>query len=218
VVGLEQVFGGGVEPPRSGRRVAVVGLGAGTLAAYAEPGDHWTFYEIDPTVARIAQDPSYFTYLSRSRAPWRVVLGDARQSLEVERDPPFDLMILDAYSSDAVPVHLLTREALRLYLDHLAPHGVLAFHISSRHFHLGRVVSSLAQDAGLVYRVRDEDPVSAEETRRGLASASCAVVARTLGDLGALAHDPRWKEPRRRAAIPVWTDDYSSLFPVIAWR
>jgi hypothetical protein len=198
-------------------RVGAVGLGAGAVAAYALPGDRWTFYEIDPDVVRIARDPGLFSYLSDCRAPVRVALGDARLALQADSDARFDLMILDAYSSDAVPVHLLTREAVRLYLDRLAPHGVMAFHVSSRHFRLAPVVARLAADAGLATRVRD-DPLLDGDVERGLLGTTYVMAARSLADLGALGDDPRWREVSRPRGLAVWTDDYSSLFSVVAWR
>ena len=140
--------------PRSASRrppdeVGILGLGAGTIAAYAEPGEHFTFYEIDPAVERIASNPEYFTYLADCRGKTEVVLGDARRSLENGPRRQFDLMVLDVFSSDAVPLHLMTRQALQLYLRQLSPHGVLAFHISSRYFDLEPVLGRLAAEAGL---------------------------------------------------------------------
>ena len=129
--------------------IAVVGLGAGSTAGYAQPGQRWTFYEIDPTVERIARDPRYFTLLRDCAPQAQVILGDARISLAREPDGTHDLIILDAFSSDAIPVHLLTREALDLYFRKLSPHGVLAFHISNRYFDLRPVLSRLARDAQL---------------------------------------------------------------------
>src|SRR6185437_9470115 len=113
--------------------VGVIGLGAGGLAAYGRPGERWTFFELDPEVERIARDPRFFTYITDSRASIRVVLGDGRLSLGHEPDALLDLLVLDAFSSDAIPVHLLTREALQLYLQKLAPGGVLLFHLSNRY-------------------------------------------------------------------------------------
>ena len=133
-------------------QIGVIGLGAGTLAAYGRAGDHMVFFEIDPAVIRVARDRRYFTYLARSAADISIVEGDRRISLMRYRArdvPRFDYLIVDAFSSDAVPVHLLSREALALYLDALEPGGLLAFHISSRYFDLMPVVSRLAADAGL---------------------------------------------------------------------
>ncbi len=203
---------------RHGRQVAVVGLGAGSLAAYARPGESWTFLEIDPTVVRIARTPGWFTYLEESPGDVQVVVGDARQSLQRERTGRFDLIILDAYSSDAVPVHLLTREALQLYLDRLAPHGSLVFHISSRHFDLAPVIANLAADARLVCRLASDRNNDHAEWTRGRLSSTYVVVARRAEDLGVIASDPSWMTPATRPDVGVWTDDYSSLWKVLKRR
>ena len=145
-------------------RIAVIGLGTGTLAAYARPGDAITFYEIDRLVRDIAFDRAYFTYTTDATArgvSQRVELGDARVRLErVKRERPgerYDLIVVDAFSSDAIPVHLLTREALQLYLDMLAPGGVLVLHISNRYLDLEPVVANLAEDAALGGRLIGDD-------------------------------------------------------------
>ena len=137
-------------------RMAVIGLGTGTLAAYARPGDRVTFYEIDRLVRDVAFDPAYFTYAADARdrgASLRLELGDARIRMEaVRRDRPeerYDVILVDAFTSDAIPVHLLTREALRLYFDMLGPRGILALHISNRYLRLEPVVANLAEDARL---------------------------------------------------------------------
>jgi len=199
-----------------GARIAVAGLGAGTLAAYGEPGQDWTFYEIDPVVERIARDPRWFTYLRDARARTRVVLGDARLSLARAADQRYDLLVLDAYSSDAIPIHLVTCEALRLYLDRLAPHGVLAFHISNRYFDLAPVVGRLAADANLACRMR-VDAISAADRSWGATSSRYVVMAREPGDLGALATDPRWRSLGADSSVALWTDDFASPLSVLNW-
>jgi spermidine synthase len=194
--------------------VAVVGLGNGTLAAYALAGESWTFFEIDPAIERIARDPTFFTYLADSPGAIRIVLGDGRLAL-ASADDRYDIVILDAYSSEAIPQHLLTREALRVYLTRLAPQGLLAFHISNRHFDLIPVVAALARDAGLVCRIRQEDMQQREEVLRGNAPSTWAVIARDLTGLGTLVADPRWRDVAASGAS-VWTDDHSS--PLSALR
>src|SRR5262249_13650307 len=124
--------------------VAVVGLGVGTLASYATSHQHWTFFEIDPAVEHIARNPAYFTYLRQCGDSCRVVLGDARLSLVNESAAQYGLIVLDAFSSDAIPIHLITQEALSLYLTRLAPDGVMAFHISNRHVLLNAILARLA--------------------------------------------------------------------------
>jgi len=205
-------------------RIAVIGLGTGTLAAYARPGDMITFYEIDRRVRDIAFDPAYFTYLSDASARAagvRVELGDARVRLEaVKRERPgerYDLIVVDAFSSDAIPVHLLTREALRLYFDMLAPDGLLALHISNRYLDLEPVVANLAEDAGLGGRLIEED--NSDESG-GAAHSTWVVLARTPAALGGLARDERFTaeklDPMPR--VGVWTDDFHNLLSVFKWR
>ena len=126
-------------------RVAVVGLGSGALACYAEPGHNWTFYEIDPLMERIARDPRNFTYLQNGRGRLNVVLGDGRLTLQRATPGSYDLIVLDAFSSDAIPVHLLTREAVELYMSRLRTDGVVAVHISNRYLKLEPVLAALAQ-------------------------------------------------------------------------
>lgn len=208
---LGQIFD---EIPRNPRslRVAVAGLGVGSIAAYARPGEMWAFYEIDPAVVRIALNPRYFTFIRdcRSGRP-DLFIGDARLSL---RDAPahgYDLLILDVFSSDAIPVHLLTREALRIYRRTLSEEGMLVFHLSNRHFDLDPVVGALARDAGLVCRIRYDVHVSPAETRAGKQPSIWAVLAARQPALGALAADSRWLPPHLSRGEPVWTDDYCDL-------
>ena len=130
--------------------VGVIGLGTGELACYAAPGQDWTFYEIDPLAKRIAEDPRYFQFLENCGNHPHVVMGDARLTLAGAPDAFYDVLVLDAFSSDSIPMHLITREAVALYLRKLAPDGRLLFHISSRNLDLRQVVGTLAADAGLV--------------------------------------------------------------------
>jgi hypothetical protein len=196
--------------------VAVVGLGAGSLACYGKPGQQWDFYEIDPAVARIAQNPQYFTFLSDSPAVSRVILGDARLTL-AESKERYDRIVLDAYSSDAIPVHLVTREALELYVGRLADHGILAFHISNAHLDLEPVLAELAADRGLICWVNDDTDISPAEKDRGKAPSKWAVMARAESDLGELAANPRWVPARRQPNATVWTDSYSSILEIFMW-
>jgi SAM-dependent methyltransferase len=195
------------------RTVAVVGLGAGSVACYRQPGERWTFFEIDAAVARIARDPRYFTYLQDCAPDAEVVLGDARLSLTSMPDRAYDLLIMDAYSADAIPVHLLTREAFALYRRKLAPGGVLALHISNLYFNLAPVVSALAADAGMVMRLRDEVTLSAAESAQGKSTSDWVVVAERESDLGSLLALPRWE--RVAPARTVWTDDFSSALSAL---
>jgi hypothetical protein len=194
-------------------RVAVIGLGAGSMLYYGVPGQSWTFFEIDPAVTGIAGNARYFTFLSRERATYRVVGGDARLSLA--RDSAvYDLLALDAFASDAIPTHLLTREAVKLYMSRLTPRGLLVMHISNRFFDLGPVVAGLAADGGLasLHRV-DEEPGDAEIT--GKFGSHWAVLARESATLAPLAANPDWRPIAGGERLRVWTDDYSSVLPLL---
>lgn len=197
-------------------RVGVIGLGIGGLAAYSEAGQRWTFYEIDPEIADLARDSSQFTYLSDSKADIRVVLGDARIALYKEPDRAFDVFIVDAFSSDAIPVHLLTREALRLYVDKVGENGVLAFHISNKYLNLAPLVADLARDAGLECLVRSDAQPRGSITKTK-ASSQWAVLARRPDAMAFLAADKRWREVPRRSAAITWTDDFSNPLSLMRW-
>jgi hypothetical protein len=199
-------------------KVAVVGLGTGTLSCYAQPGQRWTYFEIDPTVLKIASDERFFTFLRDAAAPPRFVLGDARLSLASEPDRQIDLLILDAYSSDAIPVHLVTREALALYLQKLAPGGHLAFHISNTHLDLEPVLADLARDAHVACLTRADLALSSREFASGKAASVWVVMARRPDELAKLTQDPRWRPSRGHARPVVWTDAYSSLWSILRWR
>jgi hypothetical protein len=199
------------------QRVAVVGLGAGSLAAYAQPQQQWTYYEIDPAVVKIAGNTNYFTFLAECRAPLQIVLGDARLTLSATTEK-YDLLVLDAYSSDAVPLHLITREALRVYTDHLSPGGCLAMHISNRYLNLQPVIANLAADAGLVCFIQSEASIPEADRRKGRQTSTWAILARDSSDLGPLASDARWQPATPVPAQRVWTDDFASLFSVLRWR
>jgi spermidine synthase len=206
------------ELPRaaSASNVAVMGLGVGSLAAYAGPAQHWTFFEIDPAVERIARDSSYFTFLDRCGERCRVVIGDARLSLEHASGQPFDLMVLDVFSSDAVPIHLLTSEAFALYVSRLARGGALLVNISNRHLSLNPIVARIAENAGLVAfmnfdRAQPDWPEGRSESR-------WVALARRPEDLGQLVSDSRWIRLHAPASTRLWTDDFSNVLSAIVSR
>ena len=199
--------------------VAAVGLGAGAAACYARPGQSWTIYEIDPTVVRIASDTNHFTYLQRCAAqPLRMVLGDARLQLRNAPDGGYHLMILDAFSSDAIPVHLLTREAVRLYAAKLAPGGLLAFHISNRNLDLKPVIGDLADAERLVCLGRDNVEESDPEYANGKDPSQWVVMARRIEDFGPLAQNQSWQRLRPRPQPKPWTDDFSNILTSLRWE
>jgi spermidine synthase len=213
---LGQVFAA-VDGTAPRRAVAVVGLGAGSVACYGRPEQRWTFYEIDPTVLRIASNPRFFTLLRDCLPKSFVILGDARLTLARAPDAAYDLIVLDAYSSDAPPMHLLTLDAVRLYLTKLAPGGVLVFNITNRHLVLEPVVGAIARAAGLVARTRRDARIDDAERRAGKVESHWVVMGRRAEDLGALDSDPRWRAPATPPNLRPWTDDYASLLSAFRW-
>ena len=195
-------------------RVDAIGLGVGTLAAYGRSGQRLTFYELDPAVARVAGDPHYFTYLRDSEADVDVVLGDGRRTIAGIPDRASDLLIVDAFSSDSVPVHLLTREAFQLYVRKLRPRGLIAFHVTNRHLSLAPVVARAASSLGLSAVERND---RAGEAGAARTPSHWLVIAPSPAALEPLLARPGWRTPD----VPqgrVWTDDYSNVLSVIDWR
>jgi spermidine synthase len=201
--------------PAAARRVAIVGLGTGSIACYGTAAERWTYYEIDPIVERIARDRRYFTFLSDCPPHVDVVLGDARLTLAGAAPASYDLLVLDAFSSDAIPLHLLTREALREYLVRLAPGGAVAYHISNRHLDLEPVLARLATAEGLAARIRKDRTRNEDEW---ITASLWVVVARAEQDLGAIASDTLWLPLKERARVGLWTDDYANILSILRWR
>jgi hypothetical protein len=197
--------------------VGVVGLGSGALLAYERIWQRWTFYEIDPAVIRVARDPRLFTWLSGSKVDVDVVEGDARLQLRARTKERYDLLVLDAYSSDAVPVHLLTAEALELYLDRLAPHGVIALHVSSRHVDLEPVVAALARRAGVVGYARVDELDEQRSYIDEAAESHWLVLARERADLEGLPRATGWRPLVGGTRTTAWTDDRSDVASAIRW-
>jgi len=195
---------------------AVIGLGTGTMACYNKPGQQLTFYEIDPLIEDIARNTNLFTYLRDCPGEKDVVLGDARLSLaDYAPDGEYGMIVADAFSSDAIPVHLMTREAVDLYFDKLRSDGVMVFHISNRHLELETVLGNVAQDAGLACRAQfDADT----ENAPGKFGSHWVVMARQEGDLGGLAEDERWQPCSLDPDSGVWTDDFSNLLSTFVWN
>ena len=197
-------------------RVAVIGLGAGSLACHIAQGETWRFFEIDPTIVEIARDPKRFSFLSTCAPNVPIVLGDAR--LTFAREPPhnYDLIIVDAYSSDAIPVHLATAEAMAIYKSKLAPQGVVMMHISNRHLELQSVVEGIAAANGLKSWVWSNDAEQYDDDRYVFTS-DVVVSAESASDLGALASDRFWVLTPPNPALRTWTDDYSNIAGAV-WR
>jgi len=201
---------------------AVVGLGAGAMACLAQPGQNLTYFEIDPLVARIAENPRDFTFLKQCAPLAGIVLGDARPKLREARDGQYRLIVLDAFSGDSIPMHLITREALQLYLRKLATNGLIAFHITNQHLDLAPVLGNLAQDAKLVAWIEDDSTLTEQQASDGKLGSRWVVMARSKGDLAHLVTSAdsfaSWVVLEGHANARVWTDDYSNLLTVIRWR
>lgn len=206
-VGLALRFCCGDRP----RNIGVIGLGAGTLAAYGRPGDHITFYEINPGVAPIAQN--VFTYLRDSAGQIQIIHGDGRLSLSHEAPQHFDVLVVDAFSGDAIPLHLLTTQAVAIYRRHLAPGGILAFHISNRHVNLEPAIALLAKAAGMQAR----RVTSYANDDRGEFTATWMLLTDNAAFFSQPQVAPHVYIPHMKPGLRLWTDDYSALLPVLHW-
>jgi SAM-dependent methyltransferase len=197
---------------RRDQHVAVIGLGAGTMAAWAGPDRRMTFFDIDPLVYKVAYN--FFTYLRRCGNPCRVIIGDGRLSMDKVEDGSFDVLMLDAFNSDSIPTHLVSREAIQVYLKKLKPDGLLLFHVSNRYMNVEGIVSAVALDAGLKGMVRYDGA----DPHTGKYGSNYVVVARRIEDFGELAHNKSWMEIKKPENIQPWTDDYSNMMAIIRWR
>ena len=213
--GVGLAFGNAQALFGQGARIGVVGLGAGTLACYHRPGERWRFYEIDPAVLRYSQGRT-FTYLSDCAPDAEVILGDARIELAKAPRGGLDLLAVDAFSSDAIPLHLLTDEAMGVYLDALSPRGLLLIHISNRYIDLAPVLAAAAQKRGLRAMLREDVP----EKSYMLTASSWVLLTRDPTQIIAVqarSNGNEWK-PLPAPAARAWTDDHASVFPFVQWR
>ena len=193
------------------RRVAVIGMGTGTLACHRAPERAWTFYEIDPVVVALARDGRHFDFLARCAPDASIVVGDGRLTLARAPDAGYDLIVIDTFSSDAIPAHMLTREALALYLRKLAPGGVIAFHITNNYLDLMPVLARLAADANVAaYAPGPRLDLQLDERLAALPS-SWVAVARDAARLAPLAEAEGWQPLPAPARGRVWTDDFSNI-------
>jgi hypothetical protein len=203
------------------RRIGVVGMGVGSLAAYAGQGTQLTYWEIDPAVRWIAEDSGYFSFLKSAEnrgATVRIVMGDARLTLRESPSRSCDVLVLDAFCGDAIPVHLLTREAMKIYLDKLADGGVLAIHVSNMYLDLLPVCSALAADAGCSGLYQNDLNISPQDSAEGKSASQWVIVARSAQTLASQRSDPRWNPLPPPPASGVWTDDFSNILSVFRWR
>lgn len=212
---LGQVFAAFQSSPAI-KDVAIVGLGTGATAVYAQPNERWTFYEINPAVLQIARDPRYFTYVvDCEQVPFNVVLGDARLKLREAPDTSYGLIVLDAFSSDAIPIHLITQQAIDLYLTKLAPNGLLVFHVSNRNLDLSPVVADLARSRNLSCIALGDQMATPIE---GKDPSLWVVMARSPSDLDGLSHSSNARVLSGDDRRAVWTDDFSNILSVFKWR
>ena len=204
-----------LERARPRASVAVIGLGAGALACRISPVQAITYYEIDPLVIRIAENTRYFTFLSECAPNAKIVLGDARLRLNDAADAQYDLIVVDAFSGDSIPMHLISREALTLYRKKLAPGGMIAFHISNIFLDLEPTLANLAADAHMACLVANNRRVTDDQLAAGTSPSIWVVVASQQTDLvnlqSELMSTAQWVPARRRPGSRVWTDDYSNL-------
>ncbi len=195
-------------------RVAVIGLGSGTLTCSSQPGENWKFFEIDQSMVDTAKDPKYFTYIRNCEPDLKPVIGDARLMFAREPDGVYDLIIVDAYSSDAIPIHLATEEAMEIYKDKLAPHGAVVMHVSNRHLELASVVVGIADANDLKSWVYNEDSGRDNEY---IFATNVVISARDASDVGKLASSDKWALTDPTENQRVWTDDYSNILGAV-WR
>lgn len=207
---LGQVFELYGDDPRL-KSVAVIGLGTGTIAAYGQPGDHFTFYEIDRSISEVATNPDYFTYLTDCEASTEIRLGDGRQAIAQAPDKSYGLIVVDAFSSDAIPVHLMTVEAIELYFSKLRDDGLVMFHISNRHFKLEDVLAAISYKMRAYALYNPDDKLTDELRAEGKIISSWAVFAKNPEALEPLVKDPegRWFRRRWDKKTEPWTDDFS---------
>ena len=197
-------------------RVGVVGLGTGTLACYSRPGQQWTFYEIDPVIVGIARDPAQFTFLSRCQPEAPIIVGDARLTLERGRPAAADILVVDAFSSDSVPMHLLTREAFATYRKHLAPRGLLLVHISNRYLDMKPVIAAAANDGWSVRQrsyMPDANGVRQHET--GSLWVALSSSSDVIDQLVSSNPEAPWDPLKPSPGFAPWTDEHSSILPII---
>ncbi|WP_166304878.1 fused MFS/spermidine synthase [Bradyrhizobium sp. 2S1] len=196
-------------------KVAVIGLGSGTLTCASVPGEDWRFFEIDQSMVDTARDPKYFTYIQNCEPNLKPVIGDARLTFAKEPDGVYDLIIVDAYSSDAIPIHLATEEAMAIYKEKLAPQGAVVMHVSNRHLELSSVVVGIADANDMKSWVYSEDSGRDNEY---IFSTSVVVSAREEADVGKLASSDVWTETEADEKQRVWTDDYSNVLGAVYRR
>lgn len=213
---------------RSGRinrrheRIGIIGLGCGTMAWYGRPWQKFDFFEIDPAMAALAKNEQYFSYLANSQAQWRIILGDARIRLNNKQDNFYDLIIIDAYSSDAIPTHLLTVEAFELYLQKLKEDGAILMHLSNRYFSLGPVVARICKELGL-YAIESRHRPSSHSYHydwydlNQISGSYWVAVSTSKSELDKLSILGRWKSMKIKPEFSLWSDNHVNLLEAYNW-
>lgn len=222
--GVGRVFNALAAAGRAPKNVAAIGLGAGEIACYRTEGQAWTFFEIDPAVARIAASGNWFRFLPDCAPDARIVIGDGRLTIAREPAGQYDLLVLDAFASDSIPTHLITREAFKLYLEKLTPRGIVLVHISNRYLDLEPALAALGRDAKLAGRIFDTDDAKYDAEFPLRYKATWIAFARDEADLASLtdAFDRskpdvwgKWRTLKDRPGFRTWTDDYSNIISVV---
>src|SRR5216683_6130269 len=193
-------------------RAAVIGLGSAALACASQPGESWKFFEIDQAIVDIARDPKLFSYIQKCQPDLQPVMGDARLTFVKEPDGIYDLIVVDAYSSDAIPIHLATREAMKIYKRKLAPHGAVVVHVSNRNLELASIIVGVANANNLRSWVYFNDPGRNAEY---IFANNVVISARDASDVGRIAHDDAWIARSPDEFQRVWTDDYSNILGAV---
>lgn len=198
-------------------KIGVIGLGAGSLAYYGKLNQEWIFYEIDPVVSKIASDEKYFTFLADSKAKHKTILGDGRLSLKKSKDKYFDLIVLDAFSSDAIPMHLITLEAVKLYRSKIKENGFIAFHISNKYINLKPVLGNLASSLDLFCFVNSDLAIQEIEREKGKEPSIWVILTSKKTNLGRLVNGSKWEILSGNSKEKIWSDDFSNILSVFNW-
>ena len=197
---------------RPSASIAVVGLGTGTIAGYGKQNRHIRFFDVDPQIVDIASRD--FTFLHRCGSNCDIVVGDGRLLIGEQPAGQFDLIIQDAFNSDSIPAHLISREAVQMYITKLRPGGVLLFHVSNRYLDVEKLATAVSYDEGLAVFVRHDG----DETPTGKAASDWVAAVRRREDFNAIRHKESWEDAVRPTDIKAWTDDYSNMLSVIKWE
>jgi hypothetical protein len=197
--------------------VAIVGLGVGSIASYSKSGHHFVFYEIDPDVEMIARNENYFTFLTDSKGSYDIILGDGRLTMARAPERGYGMIILDAFSSDAIPVHLLTKEALMLYASKLEAHGIIVFHISNNYLNLETLLANLAKELDLECLVKYDTPAERVEQYRGKYPSDYVVMGKFDPLTEKSLINAGWLKAATGQSELIWTDKYSNIISLFKW-